>query len=75
MKILLLGDYGLFGGRLARLMQDMAGLELLICRRAPRAAQAFYAGWRGGAAAADTAPLVTLGAVAVQSPAARSRVV
>ena len=33
MKILILGGYGVFGGRLAELLADLPGLELLICGR------------------------------------------
>jgi hypothetical protein len=33
MKILILGGYGVFGGRLAELLSDIPGLELLICGR------------------------------------------
>ncbi len=41
MKILILGGYGVFGGRLVRLLADLNGLELLICGRNLAAAQAF----------------------------------
>jgi hypothetical protein len=30
MKILILGGYGVFGGRLAELISDVVGLELII---------------------------------------------
>ena len=43
MKILILGGYGVFGGRLARLLAD-AGLEILIAGRDLARAQAFCAG-------------------------------
>ncbi len=33
MKILILGGYGVFGGRLAELLSDIPGVELLICGR------------------------------------------
>ncbi|MEG2806334.1 DUF4166 domain-containing protein [Stenotrophomonas sp.] len=47
MKILLLGGYGVFGGRLARLLADLSGIELLICGRNLAAARAFCAGYVG----------------------------
>jgi hypothetical protein len=47
MKILILGGYGVFGGRLARLLSDSPGLELLICGRSLDRAEAFCAGYRG----------------------------
>lgn len=47
MKILLLGGYGVFGGRLARLLADLPGLELLICGRNLEAARAFCATYEG----------------------------
>ncbi|WP_315387302.1 DUF4166 domain-containing protein [uncultured Stenotrophomonas sp.] len=47
MKILILGGYGVFGGRLARLLSDLPGLELLICGRSLVAAQRFCADYRG----------------------------
>lgn len=50
MKILILGGYGTFGGRLARLLDDELGLELLIAGRSLHKAQAFCAGLRGRAA-------------------------
>ncbi|MBR0657483.1 SDR family oxidoreductase [Plastoroseomonas arctica] len=43
MKILILGGYGVFGGRLAALLADIADLELLICGRNLRRAEAFCA--------------------------------
>ncbi len=33
MKVLVLGGYGVFGGRLAEMLSDIDGLELLICGR------------------------------------------
>lgn len=47
MKILILGGYGVFGGRLARLLSDLPGLELLICGRNLEAATAFCADYVG----------------------------
>ena len=47
MKILILGGYGVFGGRLARLLADLHGLELLICGRNLQAAQAFCDSYSG----------------------------
>jgi hypothetical protein len=47
MKILILGGYGVFGGRLARLLADLNGLELLICGRTLSAAEAFCASYAG----------------------------
>ncbi|WP_367346587.1 DUF4166 domain-containing protein [Stenotrophomonas bentonitica] len=47
MKILILGGYGVFGGRLARLLSDLPELELLICGRNLAAAQRFCEDYRG----------------------------
>ncbi|WP_447786095.1 DUF4166 domain-containing protein [Stenotrophomonas bentonitica] len=47
MKILILGGYGVFGGRLARLLSDLPDIELLICGRNLDAAQAFCASYAG----------------------------
>ncbi len=41
MKILILGGYGVFGGRLAQLLADLADLELLIAGRSLDKAEAF----------------------------------
>lgn len=49
MKILILGGYGMFGGRLAELLSDIPGLELLICGRNLGRAEAFCAGYAGHA--------------------------
>ena len=49
MKILILGGYGVFGGRLAELLADLAGLELLICGRHLASAEAFCARYHGAA--------------------------
>lgn len=47
MKILILGGYGVFGGRLAQLLADVAQLELLVCGRDLGKAQQFCAAWSG----------------------------
>jgi hypothetical protein len=47
MKILILGGYGVFGGRLAQLLADCADLTLLISGRDLTAAQAFCDAWQG----------------------------
>ncbi|MDN5786845.1 saccharopine dehydrogenase NADP-binding domain-containing protein, partial [Pseudorhodobacter sp.] len=49
MKLLILGGYGVFGGRLARLLADVEGLELLIAGRDGAKAAAFCKGWPGRA--------------------------
>lgn len=49
MKILILGGYGTFGGRLARLLADEPGLELLIAGRSLRRAREFCVGLSGRA--------------------------
>lgn len=49
MKILILGGYGTFGGRLAHLLADRADLTLLIAGRSLSRAEAFCAGWQGAA--------------------------
>lgn len=49
MKILILGGYGVFGGRLAELLLDIPVLELLICGRDRARAKAFCAAHRGAA--------------------------
>ena len=51
MKVLILGGYGVFGGRLAGLLCDIEGLELIICGRDLRRAKAFCDGYRGAALA------------------------
>jgi hypothetical protein len=48
-KILILGGYGVFGGRLAELLSDLAGHELLVCGRDLARAEAFCAGYKGQA--------------------------
>lgn len=51
MKILILGGYGVFGGRLAELLSDLAGLELVISGRSLARAEAWCAGYHGAARA------------------------
>ncbi len=50
MKILILGGYGVFGGRLAELLSDAPDLALVICGRDPSRANAFCAAFSGRAA-------------------------
>lgn len=49
MKLLILGGYGVFGGRLAQLLADEPRLTILIAGRDLARAQAFCAGWTGAA--------------------------
>ena len=49
MKILILGGYGVFGGRLAHLLSDLDDLDLVIAGRSLAKAQAFCSGWKGQA--------------------------
>ncbi|MEE9389544.1 MAG: saccharopine dehydrogenase NADP-binding domain-containing protein [Paracoccaceae bacterium] len=49
MKILILGGYGVFGGRLAELLSDISTIELLICGRNLARAEAFSATLAGQA--------------------------
>ncbi len=49
MKILILGGYGVFGGRLAELLADIPSLELLICGRSAVKASAFCEQFFGAA--------------------------
>ena len=49
MKILILGGYGVFGGRLAELLADVPDLDLLICGRGLSRATRFCADYRGAA--------------------------
>ncbi len=51
MRILILGGYGVFGGRLAQLLRDGPGLELLIAGRDGDRARAFAAALGGSATA------------------------
>ncbi|MCB1337124.1 MAG: saccharopine dehydrogenase NADP-binding domain-containing protein, partial [Maritimibacter sp.] len=55
MKILILGGYGVFGGRLAELLADCAGLELVIAGRQRDRAEAFCARYKGPARATPLA--------------------
>lgn len=49
MKVLILGGYGVFGGRLASLLSDLPDLELLICGRSMARAADFCTRARGRA--------------------------
>lgn len=49
MRILILGGYGVFGGRLAELLSDIPEVELLICGRDLARAQEFCARYVGQA--------------------------
>ena len=51
MKILILGGYGVFGGRLAVLLSDLANIELIIAGRSAEKAKRFCATYRGQARA------------------------
>lgn len=51
MKVLILGGYGTFGGRLARLLADLGTAELLIAGRDEGKARRFCEGWAGAARA------------------------
>ena len=51
MKVLMLGGYGVFGGRLASLLADLPQLELCIAGRDARKAKAFCAAFNGRATA------------------------
>jgi Domain of unknown function (DUF4166)/Saccharopine dehydrogenase NADP binding domain len=51
LKILILGGYGVFGGRLAELLADIHEIELVICGRDLRKAEAFCAQYAGHAVA------------------------
>ncbi len=46
LKVLILGGYGTFGGRLAQLLKDEAGLRLIIAGRSIEKARAFCDGMR-----------------------------
>jgi hypothetical protein len=54
MKILILGGYGVFGGRLAQLLADRGDLTLMIAGRDLAKARAFCDAWQG---AANVTPL------------------
>ncbi|ALN75373.1 SDR family oxidoreductase [Aureimonas sp. AU20] len=47
MKVLILGGYGVFGGRLVELLGDVDGVEMLVCGRSLERAQTFCASYRG----------------------------
>lgn len=47
MRILILGGYGVFGGRLAELLSDIPNIELVICGRDQSRADAFCAQYQG----------------------------
>lgn len=49
MKILILGGYGVFGGRLVHLISDLVGVEILVAGRDVVAARKFCEGWTGTA--------------------------
>lgn len=49
MKILILGGYGVFGGRLAKLLRDLPDIEFYICGRDLEQATAFCAKYKGPA--------------------------
>lgn len=51
LKILILGGYGVFGGRLVYLLSDLPQLTLLICGRSQAKAEAFCADYVGSAKA------------------------
>jgi hypothetical protein len=67
-KVLILGGYGTFGGRLARLLVGEAALTLLIAGRSRDKAAAFCAGLRG---AAECQPLAFDRDAEVESQVAR----
>jgi len=48
-KILILGGYGVFGGRLAELLSDISEIEIVICGRSLARAEAFCARYQGQA--------------------------
>jgi hypothetical protein len=47
MKVLILGGYGVFGGRLVALLSDLSDLEMVICGRNLDQATTFCAGYKG----------------------------
>ncbi|WP_276669391.1 saccharopine dehydrogenase NADP-binding domain-containing protein [Thalassolituus oleivorans] len=49
MKILILGGYGVFGGRLVELLSNLPEVELIICGRSLPKAQAYCAAYKGQA--------------------------
>jgi hypothetical protein len=58
LKVLVVGGYGTFGGRLARLLSDVSELTLLIGGRSSERAQQFCSGVAGGAVTARLVPTV-----------------
>ena len=56
MRLLIVGGYGVFGGRLARLLSDEPRLTLIVAGRSLAKAQAFCATTLPGAAC-EAAPL------------------
>jgi hypothetical protein len=46
MKILILGGYGVFGGRLVELLSNLPDIELIVCGRSLAKAQAYCAAYR-----------------------------
>lgn len=46
MKILILGGYGVFGGRLVELLSNLPEIELIVCGRSLTKAQAYCAAYR-----------------------------
>jgi hypothetical protein len=55
MKILILGGYGVFGGRLAQLLSNISQATLFICGRNAEKASAYCAGFEGLAVASPLA--------------------
>ncbi|MER0239086.1 DUF4166 domain-containing protein [Fulvimarina sp. MAC8] len=55
MRVMILGGYGVFGGRLAHLLADRADLELLVCGRSREKAERFSAAFPGPAKVAPIA--------------------
>jgi len=51
LKVLILGGYGVFGGRLAKLLSDIPDIALVICGRDLSRAEAFCAAYSGRALA------------------------
>ena len=51
LKILIIGSYGIFDGRLVHLLSDLPQLTLVICGRSSTKAEAFCADYGGAAKA------------------------
>lgn len=51
MRILIIGGYGVFGGRLVELLSDLTDIELIVCGRSLRKAQAYCSAYKGQALA------------------------